>query len=132
MNITKISVNRPTLVVVVFTILLFLGFAGYKSLNSELMPSMTAPAFMVMTVYPGASASEVESGVTKKLEDVITSVQDIDHIQSTSIEGVSILGISLKQTADIKSIIQDAQRKINAAKSVLPHNALDPVVSKIT
>jgi len=132
MNITKISVNRPTLVVVVFTILLFLGFAGYKSLNSELMPSMTAPAFMVMTVYPGASASEVESSVTKKLEDVITSVQDIDHIQSTSIEGVSILGISLKQTADINSIIQDAQRKINAAKSVLPHNALDPVVSKIT
>jgi HAE1 family hydrophobic/amphiphilic exporter-1 len=132
MNITKISVNRPTLVVVVFTILIFLGFAGYKSLNSELMPAMTAPAFMVMTVYPGASASEVENSVTKKLEDVITSVEDIDHIQSTSIEGVSILGISLKQTADINSVIQDAQRKINASKSILPHSVLDPVVSKIT
>lgn len=131
MNITKISVNRPTLVVVVFTILIFLGFAGYKSLNSELMPSMTAPAFMVMTSYPGASASEVENSVTKKLEDVITSVEDIDHIQSTSIEGISILGISLKQTADINTVIQDAQRRINAAKNLLPRTVLDPVVSKI-
>ena len=68
MNITKISVNRPTLVVVVFTILIFLGFAGYKGLNSELMPSMTAPAFMVMTAYPGASASEVSKDFRAVLE----------------------------------------------------------------
>lgn len=131
MNITKLSVNRPTLVVVVFTILLFLGFAGYKSLNSELLPPMTAPAFMVMTPYPGASPSEVENSVTKKLEDIITSVQDIEHIQSTSLEGVSILGISLKQTANINNVIQDAQRRINASKNVLPQGVLDPVVSKI-
>lgn len=131
MNITKISVNRPTLVVVVFTILVFLGFASYKSLNSELMPSMTAPAFMIMTTYPGASPSEVENSVTKKLEDAITSVENIDHIQSTSLEGVSMLGISLKQNANIDNAVQEAQRKINAVKSALPINILDPVVSKI-
>ena len=57
MNITKLSVSRPTLVVVVFTILIFLGVSSYKSLNLELLPPITAPAFMVMTVYPGASPS---------------------------------------------------------------------------
>lgn len=132
MNITKLSVNRPTLVVVIFTVLIFLGFASYKSLNSELMPKMTAPAFMVMTAYPGASPSEVENNVTKKLEDVITSVENIDHIQSTSLEGISILGISLKQDANIDNALQDAQRRINAAKSLLPHSVLDPMVSKIS
>jgi hydrophobic/amphiphilic exporter-1 (mainly G- bacteria), HAE1 family len=90
MNIAKISVNRPTLVVVIFTVLIYLGFSSYRSLNSELMPSMTTPAFMIMTVYPGASPSEVETSVTKKIEDVITSVENIEHIQSTSLEGISI------------------------------------------
>ena len=132
MNIAKLSVNRPTLVVVIFTILIFLGVSGYKNLNSELMPSMTAPAFMIMTTYPGASPSEVENSVTKKLEDVITSVEDIEHIQSTSLEGVSILGISLKQTANIDNVIQDAQRRVNASKSTLPHGVSDPMVSKIS
>jgi len=132
MNITKLSVNRPTLVVVIFTVLIFLGFASYKSLNSELMPKMTAPAFMVVTAYPGASPSEVENNVTKKLEDAITSVENIDHIQSTSVEGISILGISLKLEANVDNAIQDAQRRINAMKSLLPHSVLDPTVSKIT
>jgi hydrophobic/amphiphilic exporter-1 (mainly G- bacteria), HAE1 family len=132
MNITKLSVNRPTLVVVVFTVLVFLGIAGYKSLNSELMPAMTAPAFMILTAYPGASPSEVENGVTKKEEDAITSIQNIDHIQSTSLEGVSILGISMKQNANIDNAVQDAQRSINAVKSTLPVGVLDPVVSKIS
>ncbi len=118
--------------VVVFTVLIFLGFTGYKSLNSELMPKMTAPAFMIMTTYPGASPSEVENNVTKKLEEAITSVENIDHIQSTSFEGISVLGISLKQNANIDDAVQDAQRKINAVKSTLPESVLDPVVSKIS
>lgn len=132
MNITKLSVNRPTLVVVIFTILIFLGISSYKSLNSELLPPMTAPAFVVMTVYPGASPSEVENNVTKKLEDVITSIENIKHIQSTSMEGISVLGISLKQSASVDNAVQDAQRRINAAKSSLPTFVLDPVISKIS
>lgn len=131
MNISKLSVNRPTLVVVVFTILLFLGFAGYKSLKYELLPPMTAPAFVVTAVYPGASPSEVENDVTKKLEEIISSVENIDHLQSTSYEGVSIVGISLKMSADVDNAIQDAQRRINGGMSSLPDGVEQPVISKI-
>ena len=74
MNIAKISVNRPTLVVVIFTVLLFLGIAGYKSLKYELMPPIAAPIFTVMTYYPGASPAVVENDVTKKMEEIISSV----------------------------------------------------------
>ena len=131
MNISKISVNRPTLVVVVFTILLFLGFAGYKSLKYELLPPITAPAFIVSVNYPGSSPSEVENDVTKKLEEIISSVENIDHIQSTSSEGVSVVGVSLKMSANIDNAIQDAQRRINAGVDLLPKGIMQPFISKI-
>ena len=131
MNISKLSVNRPTLVVVVFTVLLFLGFAGYKSLKYELLPPMIAPAFVVTAVYPGASPSEVENDVTKKLEEIISSVENIDHIQSTSYEGVSIVGVSLKMSGNVDNAIQDAQRRINGGISSLPESVEQPVISKI-
>ncbi len=132
MNITKISVNRPTLVVVIFTVLIFLGISSYKSLNYELMPSFSSPVFTVITVYPGASPSEVENGVTKKIEDVITSVENLDNMRSISQEGVSILVISLKLSANVDNAIQDAQRRLSAAKSLLPAGVLDPMVTKLS
>lgn len=132
MNIAKIAVNRPTLVVVIFTVLIFLGLASYKSLNYELFPSFTSPVFTVMTMYPGASPAEVENSVTRKLEDAITSVENLDNIRSFSQEGVSIMVIMLKQKANIDVAIQDAQRKVTAAKSQLPVGVLEPMVSKIS
>jgi HAE1 family hydrophobic/amphiphilic exporter-1 len=54
MNISEISVKRPTLVVVVFTILVFLGIMSYKALNYELIPKFSSPVFTVVTVYTGA------------------------------------------------------------------------------
>lgn len=131
MNITKLSITRPTLVVVIFTILLFLGFVGYKSLKYELMPPMTAPAFLVTSNYPGASPYEVENDVTKKMEEIISSVENIDHIQSSSYEGVSVIGMTMKMSANIDNAVQDAQRRINAARNTLPKGIDDPVVSKI-
>lgn len=131
MNISKLSVTRPTLVVVVFTVLLFLGFAGYKSLKYELLPPMTAPAFVVTVAYPGASPSEVENDVTKKLEEIISSVENIDHLQSTSYEGISMVGVSLKMSANVDNAIQDAQRRVNAGMESLPEGVRQPVISKI-
>jgi HAE1 family hydrophobic/amphiphilic exporter-1 len=132
MNIAKISVNRPTLVVVIFTVLIFLGIFSYRSLNYELMPSFSSPVITVITVYPGASPSEVENGVTKKIEDVITSVENLENIRSISQEGISILVVSLKLSANIDNAIQDAQRRLGAAKSLLPAGVLDPMVTKLS
>ena len=132
MNITKIAVSRPTLVVVVFAILLFLGFASYKNLNYELVPNFAYPVFTVVTIYPGASPSEVENSVTKKLEDAITSVEGIDNIRSFSHEGVSIIVITLKLRTNIDDAVMDAQRRIDAAGYQMPETALDPMVSKIS
>jgi len=132
MNISKISVNRPTIVVVVFTVLIFLGISSYRSLNYELMPNFSSPIFTVITVYPGASPSEVENGVTKKIEDVITSVENLDNMRAISQEGVSILVVSLKLSANVDNAIQDAQRRVSAAMSNLPQGVLEPMVTKLS
>lgn len=132
MNIAKLSVNRPTLVVVVFTILVFLGISSYRKLNYELMPSFSSPVMTIVTVYPGASPAEVESSVTKKIEDIVTSVENLDNIKSISQEGVSIIIVSLKLSANIDNALQDAQRRLSAGKSLLPQGTLDPMVTKLS
>ncbi len=131
MNITKLSISRPTLVVVFFSILVFLGVFSYKNLNYELMPEFSSPMFTIAAIYPGASPSEVENSVTKKIEDVITTVENVDNIRSFSQEGISFLFVSLKQSANVDLVLQDAQRKVNAIKSSLPDEVLDPTITKL-
>ena len=132
MNVAKIAVTRPTLVVVIFTVLIFLGIASFKSLNYEMMPNFSSPVFTIITVYPGASPSEVENNVTIKIEDAVTTVENLDNIRSISQEGLSIVIVSLKLSANINEAIQDVQRKANSIKSLLPASALDPMVSKLS
>ena len=132
MNIARIAVNRPTLIVVIFTVLIFLGLASYRSLNYELVPSFSSPVFTVVTIYPGASPAEVENSVTKKLEDAITSVENLDNMRSFSQEGICIIVVTLKQSADVDLVLQDAQRRVDAIMSFLPREVLAPMLSKIS
>jgi hydrophobic/amphiphilic exporter-1 (mainly G- bacteria), HAE1 family len=132
MNIPKLAVSRPTLVVVVFTVLIFLGLASYKSLNYELIPNFASPVFTVVTVYPGASPSEVENSVTRKLEDALTAIENLDNLRSFSQEGVSIIVVSLKLKANVDLALQDAQRRVDIEKSQMPEGVLDPMVTKIS
>ncbi|HNT50759.1 MAG TPA: efflux RND transporter permease subunit, partial [Cyclobacteriaceae bacterium] len=73
MKITEISINRPTMVVVIFTILGILGFMSYRSLNYELLPKFSTSMVTISTVYPGAGPDEVQNTVTKKIEDAVAS-----------------------------------------------------------
>ncbi|MCU7503010.1 MAG: efflux RND transporter permease subunit [Ignavibacteria bacterium] len=132
MNISKLSVNRPTLVIVFFTVLVFLGFFSYKNLNYELMPEFSSPVMTILTVYPGASPYEVENSVTKKIEDVITTVENVENIRSFSQEGYSLVLVELKLSADMNNALQDAQRKINSIKSTLPESILEPTLTRMS
>lgn len=131
-SITNIAIKRPTLVVVFFTVLGLAGIFSYSKLKYDLLPKMSVPVVTVTTVYPGASAAEVESGVTKKIEDAVSAVEDVKNIQSTSQEGVSVVTLQLNSTADADLGLQDAQRRINASLSTLPTSAKSPTLSKVS
>ena len=129
MNIIKMSITRPTTVVVMFVILAFFGVYSLTQLNRELMPRMEFDVIAVSTLYPGAGASEVENSVTKKIEDAVSSIEGIEEITSTSIENFSLVTIRLKAGSDLDKALQNAQRKVNAIRSDLPESVKEPSIN---
>jgi HAE1 family hydrophobic/amphiphilic exporter-1 len=131
MTITELSIKRPTLVVVVFTVIGVLGLFSYFQLNYELFPKMSIPIITITTIYPGASPYEVENNITKNIEDAVSGIDKIDNVRATSFEGLSLVIIEFQQEANIDNVVQDASRKVNAIGSKLPSTAKPPTVSKI-
>ncbi|MBP3944255.1 efflux RND transporter permease subunit [Sphingobacteriaceae bacterium WQ 2009] len=132
MKIAEISIKRPSIVIVLFTALTLLGLISYFSLNYELLPKFSPSVVTVSTVYPGASPSEIENTVTKKIEDAVASMEKVKKIESTSFESLSVITITLNSGADADLALNDAQRKVNAILSDLPDDAKTPSLAKFS
>ena len=132
MKLAEISIKRPSLVIVLFTILTLGGLFSYNQLGYELIPKFDMNVITVSTVYPGASPSEVENTVTKKVEDAIASLENIKKIDSKSYESLSVVSITLTSDANVDVSMNDAQRKINAIISNLPDDAKTPGLNKFS
>ena len=132
MTITELAVKRSTLVVIVFTALSLLGIYCYTMLNYELIPKIEVPIVAVIAQYPGASPDEVESAVTKKLEDALSALENVKYMRSTSQEGSSMIVIELVPNASVDKALQDAQRKVNAVQYLLPAGAKTPSLSSFS
>jgi HAE1 family hydrophobic/amphiphilic exporter-1 len=130
MTITELSIKRPTLVVVVFTVLGVLGIFSYTQLKYELLPKITPPYVTITTIYPGASPAEVETSVTKIIEDAVSGIDRVANVYATSSEGVSIVSLEFTMSADVSVSLQDAQRKVSEVGSKLPSGAKSPTLSK--
>ncbi len=113
MTLTELSIKRASLVVVVFSVLGILGFFSYQQLQYELLPKMTPPVVSVSVQYPGASPVEVETSVTKPIEEAVSAIEKIESISSASSEGLSSVTIEFSNSADIDKSLQDVQRKVN-------------------
>ncbi|NBG65440.1 efflux RND transporter permease subunit [Acidiluteibacter ferrifornacis] len=132
MKIAEISIKRPSIIIVFFTMLILGGVFSYKQLGYELIPKFETNVISVATIYPGASPSEIENTVTKKIEDAIASLENIKKIDSKSYESLSIVSITLTSEADVDISMNDAQRKINAILADLPEDADPPSLSKFS
>ena len=132
MKLAEISIKRPSLVIVLFTILILGGLFSYSQLGYELIPKFEQNVITISTTYPGASPGEVENTVTKKVEDAIASLENIKKIDSKSYESLSVVSISLTSTANVDISMNDAQRKINSIISDLPDDAKTPSLSKFS
>jgi len=131
MSIAEVAVKRPLLIIVIFTVLIMFGALSYSKLNYKLLPNIEVATVVVSTVYPGASDAEVETSVTKKLEDAFASVEGLDKINSTSQEGISQITVQLKSGTNVDQAERDIQRKADQAQNNLPNNIDRPIVNKI-
>ncbi len=132
MSITEVAIKRPLLITTIFTVLILFGVISYQQLSYNLLPKFEANVISVSTVYRGAAADEVETNVTKKVEDALSSLEGLDRLKSTSQEGVSSVIIQLKNGVDVNQAQQDAQRKINQILSQLPDDVDDPILNKFS
>jgi len=132
MKLAEISIKRPSLVIVLFTILTLGGLFSYSQLGYELIPKFEQNVITISTIYPGASPSEIENTVTKKIEDGIASLENIKKIDSKSYESLSIVSVTLTSNAKIDISMNDAQRKVNALVSDLPDDAETPALTKFS
>ena len=131
MSITEISIKRPLLITVIFFTLILFGWISYQTLDYNLLPKFEVNVITVQTVYRGASSDEIQSSVTKPVEDAVASIEGIDNITSTSMEGVSMIVIQLKPGTSTINAQRDAERKINEIKASLPDDVNDPVVRRV-
>jgi len=130
MSITEIAIKRPLLITVIFFTAILFGIISYNSLNYNLLPKFEANVIAVVTTYPGASAEEIQTTVTKPIEDAVSSIEGVDKIASTSQEGASIITIQLKTGTSTTIAQRDAERKISQIMSTLPEEMDDPVVNR--
>ncbi|RZJ57310.1 MAG: efflux RND transporter permease subunit, partial [Flavobacterium sp.] len=132
MKIAEISIKRPTLVIVLFIILTLGGLFSYSNLSYELIPKFEINVVTIATVYPGASPSEVENTVTRKIEDAVGSLELVKKVESKSYESLSLVMVTLEAEADADYSLNDAQRKINAIEKELPEDVDPPSLTKFS
>src|SRR5690606_30888795 len=132
MNITDISIKRSSLIIVLFSVFALLGVIGFNNLSYELMPDFNQPVVVIKTVYPGAEPNEVETSVSRKIEDALSNLEGIDYLVTKSLPNASIIIANLKYGTDLDKTMQDAQRFIDNIKKDLPEDILSPVMSKVS
>jgi HAE1 family hydrophobic/amphiphilic exporter-1 len=131
MFLARLSINRPILMSMFIFILLLFGAIAYFALPLNLMPVAEFPYVTVQTIYPGAGSQEIEMQVTKRIEDAVSTVSQIQFVQSYSMDNVSyvILAFDLGKDANVAS--QEVKDKVDAIIQELPRDAERPSVQKL-
>ncbi len=108
------------------------GTFSYKTLPKEGEPEVSAPVAIVVTLFPGASPSEVESLVTNPIEEELSDLKDVKEMRSHSLEGVSIVVIDFEAEADLERSLQKVRENVTDAQKELPEQAEDPEVTEVS
>jgi HAE1 family hydrophobic/amphiphilic exporter-1 len=130
MSLVDLCVRRPVFAMMLIVALVVLGLASYRDLGLDIFPKVDIPTVTVTTRLPGASPEEVESQVTKRIEEVVNTISGIDELRSTTIEGQSQVFVSFILDRDIDSAAQDVREKVATILSQLPQGTEAPVVEK--
>ena len=132
MNITEISIKRPSLIIVLFSVFALLGIIGYQNLSYELLPDFNQPVVVIKTIYPGAEPQEVETSVSRKIEDALSNLEGVDYLETKSMPNASVIIANLKYGTNVDNAMRDAQRYIDNIRTDLPADIQSPVMSKVS
>lgn len=132
MSLYSSAVKRPIMTTLCFVAVVILGLFSLSTLPIDLMPDIETNTIMVMTSYAGASAEDIEQNVTRPLENILNSVENLKHITSKSRENISVITLEFEYGHDIDVLTNDVRDKLDMVSSSLPDDAQTPIIFKFS
>ena len=131
MSIYKSAIQKPVTTALIFVAVIVIGLFSLSRLPIDQFPEMEPPYITVMTTYAGASASEIETNVTKIIENSLTSVDGLKELTSSSRDNMSVVSLELEWGSDRDEAANDIRSYIDMIKSNLPEGCSSPVMFKL-
>ncbi|MDR2815506.1 MAG: efflux RND transporter permease subunit [Proteiniphilum sp.] len=130
MKIYETAVRNPVGTSLIFIGIALIGFMFYRQLPVDLFPEIEVNIVSVMTAYPGAGAEDVETNVTRPLENTLNTTENIKEVSSTSRDGISVIMLEFNWGADMTTIMNDVRDKVDLISAALPDGANEPMILK--
>ena len=127
-RLTSMAVDHQTSVLVLFAFIAIAGMLSYRTIARESFPEIEIPMIAVNTIYPGVSPADIESLVTRPLEDELSTISEIEELTSTSVEGYSSVLVEFEASVVLEEALQKVREKVDLAKPDLPAEAEDPSI----
>jgi HAE1 family hydrophobic/amphiphilic exporter-1 len=131
MNIAATSIKRPIFISCIFLLTLAVGMLSISKLPVDLFPDVTFPVVTVLTPYPGAGPKEIETLVTKVIEDELSSISGLKALHSSSKEGISVVVTEFSLSTDVKYAEQQVRDKMTGVRRKLPKDVLDYTIRRL-
>ena len=132
MKIYESAVKSPVATSLIFIGVVLIGLMFYRQLPVDLFPEIDMNMVSVMTAYPGAGAEDVETNVTRPLEDALNTTENIKEINSSSKDGISVIMLQFNYGSDMMTIMNDVRDKLDLMTSSLPDGTTDPMLIKFS
>ncbi len=129
--LSRYSVKRPYTVVVGIVLILLLGYVSFSDMQTDLLPDMTLPYAVVYTAYPGASPEEVESVVTRPVEQAMATTSNIENINSVSSENMSVVVLEFSQSANMDAVTIEMRESLDQIESYWDDSIGSPIIMKM-
>ncbi len=131
MFLSDASTKRPIAMGCLLIALIVLGLNAYRKISIENMPAVDIPYVAIITTWVGASPEEVEKDISKYIEDAVSGIDGLKHIQSSSLENVSQVALEFNLSVDVDIAAQDVREKLDTILAKLPLDADRPIIKKI-
>lgn len=131
MKIWELSVKRPIFMSSILAALMAVGYLGFSKIPVELFPDITFPIVTVQTIYPGAGPTEIETLISRPIEEEMSTISGIKNIRSVNRESVSIVVAEFNLDVDIKYAEQQVRDKASSARKKLPEAVDDPIIRRV-
>lgn len=131
MNLTKTAITRPVFVLMLVLAAIVLGLLSYSGMRKELNPDVEFGVVTIATTYPGANPDDVNTLVSRKIEEAVSGVNGLREVTSTSQEGISVVVANFNLDQNIDAAVNDVRSKVDSILPQLPKEVDKPTISKL-